>query len=202
MHGSASRERMVRAIVQAGARFSRAREMMPGPETLEHRGRLAVVRRLTQLIVSRAGRLVTACLVLACGPAAPAAEQKPTTPVVSSAPAAGGASAGSPSLEVRKFGGSVGFRSRDNLRDHFIKHGREFGAITMDAYLTQAQTLRDASIDDRVLELARDDGVFSRFDRDSGSFLAFNADGTIRTFFRPNDGERYFRRQARRRPIP
>jgi pyocin large subunit-like protein len=40
----------------------------------------------------------------------------------------------------------------------------------------------------------------SRFDRGSGGFVAFDADGIIRTYFRPNDGEAYFRRQARRRP--
>ena len=28
--------------------------------------------------------------------------------------------------------------------------------------------------------------------------IAFNRDGTIRTFFKPNDGERYYRRQAER----
>jgi pyocin large subunit-like protein len=38
--------------------------------------------------------------------------------------------------------------------------------------------------------------VISRFDKATGSFIAFNADGTIRTFFRPVDGENYFRRQA------
>jgi pyocin large subunit-like protein len=52
-----------------------------------------------------------------------------------------------------------------------------------------------------VLEIRRpSDGVVSRFDRRSGAFLAFDSDGTIRTFFRPNDGESYFRRQARRAP--
>jgi len=40
--------------------------------------------------------------------------------------------------------------------------------------------------------------VVTRFDRTSGAFLAFNSDGVIRTFFKPNDGERYFRRQAER----
>ena len=49
-----------------------------------------------------------------------------------------------------------------------------------------------------VLEIRRQDGVVSRFDRSTGSFIAVNADGTIRTFFRPKDGERYFRRQATR----
>ena len=49
-----------------------------------------------------------------------------------------------------------------------------------------------------VLETIRRDGVTTRFDRQTGAFVAFNADGTIRTFFKPNDGERYYRRQAER----
>ena len=32
----------------------------------------------------------------------------------------------------------------------------------------------------------------------TGSFIAFNANGVIRTFFKPNDGERYYRRQSER----
>ena len=35
-------------------------------------------------------------------------------------------------------------------------------------------------------------------DRSSGTFLAFNPDLTIRTFFKPNDGESYFHRQSKR----
>lgn len=34
--------------------------------------------------------------------------------------------------------------------------------------------------------------------RATGDFLAANPDGTIRTFFRPNTAEAYFRRQAQR----
>jgi pyocin large subunit-like protein len=68
----------------------------------------------------------------------------------------------------------------------------------MDAYLQAAQTLRDAPTGGDVLEVRRADGVISRFDRRDGSFIAVNPDGTIRTFFRPNDGEAYFRRQATR----
>ncbi|MEP6832119.1 MAG: hypothetical protein ABJB74_01945 [Gemmatimonas sp.] len=40
------------------------------------------------------------------------------------------------------------------------------------------------------------------FDRSAVDCLAFDHDGTIRTFFKPNDGERYFRRQANRPPSP
>jgi len=84
--------------------------------------------------------------------------------------------------------------------EHFAKHGEEFPGMGMDAYLAAAQALRDARAGGTVLEVRRRDGVVSRFDRRSGAFLAFNADGTIRTFFRPNDGEAYFRRQASRVP--
>lgn len=91
---------------------------------------------------------------------------------------------------------SRGFRTQELFRDHYAKHGREFGNIPADEYLRQAQSLRDAPLSATVLEIRRQDGVISRFDKATGSFIAFNADGTIRTFFRPVDGENYFRRQA------
>lgn len=94
---------------------------------------------------------------------------------------------------------AVGFRSPRRLDEHYAKHGSEFGQISRAEYLRRAQQLRDAPLGDEILELRRGDGTTSRFDRASGAFIAFDADGTIRTFFRPNDGEAYFRRQARRR---
>ena len=96
---------------------------------------------------------------------------------------------------------NIGFRTRRNLEEHFAKHGAEFGGATMEQYLAMAQALRDAPPGGDVLELVRSgDGVVSRFDRKRGAFLAFDRDGTIHTFFRPNDGEAYFRRQANRSP--
>jgi hypothetical protein len=93
----------------------------------------------------------------------------------------------------------IGFSSRQKLIDHFQKHGREFGAISMEEYLRQAQELRDRPVGGDILETVRPDGVISRFGRTSGAFVAYNPDGVIRTFFRPNEGEAYFRRQSRRR---
>ena len=93
---------------------------------------------------------------------------------------------------------SRGFETHEKLVDHWGKHGAEFGTITIDDYLKLAQQLRDAPVGGDILEIVREDGVASRFDRASGAFLAFNPDRTIRTFFKPNDGERYFQRQARR----
>src|SRR5581483_4526443 len=89
-----------------------------------------------------------------------------------------------------------GFRSRRQLDEHYQKHGAEFGNITENEYLRLAQELRDASAGGPILEARRPDGEFSRFDRRHGYFGAYNPDGTIRTFFIPNAGESYFRRQA------
>ncbi len=96
---------------------------------------------------------------------------------------------------------SRGFRNRARLEEHYQKHGAEFGRVTIEDYLVMAQALRDAPAGGDVLEAVRpSDGVISRFDRATGAFLAVDRDGTIRTFFKPNDGEAYFRRQANRRP--
>src|SRR5262245_37276316 len=92
----------------------------------------------------------------------------------------------------------IGFRRPEFLTEHFLKHGAEVGARDETAYLTMAQELRDRPAGGTVLEAVRPDHVTTRFDRVSGAFLAFNSDLTIRTFFRPSDGEQYFRRQLER----
>ena len=92
----------------------------------------------------------------------------------------------------------VGFHSRERLTEHYRKHGSEFGDVSMEEYLRLAQALRDRPAGGEVVEAVREDGVITRFDRASGAFLAFDSDRTIRTFFKPHDGEAYFRRQLGR----
>lgn len=94
--------------------------------------------------------------------------------------------------------GGPGFRSARQFDDHYIKHGSEFGRISKQEYLRLAQQLRDAPKGGDVLEAVRADGVITRFQKKKGWFGAYNRDRTIRTFFIPNDGERYFWRQAKR----
>lgn len=93
---------------------------------------------------------------------------------------------------------NVGWTSKYSLESHFRKHAGEFGNITIDDYLQEAKDLRDAPVGGAVLEIVRTDGVITRFNKQTGSFIAFNKDKSIRTLFRPDDGERYFRRQAER----
>jgi pyocin large subunit-like protein len=106
-------------------------------------------------------------------------------------------SADSQHTDARAWGAAVGFAD-PRLNEHYEKHGREFGGITKQEYLHQAQLLRDAAPGGAILEVVRSDGVVTRYDRETGAFIAFNPNGVIRTFFKPNDGERYFRRQAER----
>ena len=101
-------------------------------------------------------------------------------------------------VAAKGWGASVGFADARRLDEHFDKHGAEFGRITKQDYLRQAQLLRDAQVSGPILETVRRDGVATRFDRQTGAFIAFNPNGIIRTFFKPNDGERYYRRQAER----
>ena len=112
---------------------------------------------------------------------------------------ASGSNRNSPAAQARTDASGAGFASSTKLAEHYEKHGREFGSVTVDEYLRMAQELRDRPVDDSVVEAARGDGVVTRFDRKTGAFLAFNRDRTIRTFFKPNDGEAYFRRQLNRR---
>jgi pyocin large subunit-like protein len=93
---------------------------------------------------------------------------------------------------------NIGFANEKRLEEHYEKHGAEFGRITKQDYLRQAQLLRDAAVGGPVLQTVREDGVTTKFDRQTGAFVAFNPNGVIRTFFKPRDGERYFRRQAER----
>jgi pyocin large subunit-like protein len=120
--------------------------------------------------------VVLVFLVLACG-----SPQTPPAEVQKGKAALEGSAA--PSHVKRP---DVGFASRQKLVDHYRKHGREFGAVTMEQYLRKAQELRDRP-------------SVTRFDRESGDFIAFNRDGVIRTYFRPADGEAYYRRQLGRR---
>lgn len=129
------------------------------------------------------------CLTVACG-----SPQTPPTQAQKAKAAVEGSEA--PSHIKRS---DIGFASRQKLVDHYKKHGREFGAVTMEQYLRKAQELRDRPAGGAIMETTRPDGVVSRYDRETEDFLAFNRDGIIRTYFRPTDGEAYFKRQIGRR---
>lgn len=121
-----------------------------------------------------------------------------SVPTVSSRPPASRPTAGPARYRADPRLARIGFRSQQRLHDHFDKHDAEFGHITETEYLQMAQALRDAPISQWVLDATQADGTISRFDRQTGAFMAFDTDLTIRTFFLPDGGEAYFRRAANR----
>ena len=140
--------------------------------------------------------MVLAALVLALAAAVlvPRATQHAPPP----SPAVAPARTAAPSAIAWVAHPEIGFRSRERLEEHFRKHGRQFDAPDARAYLALAQALRDQPAGGDVLEAVRRDRAITRFDRARGAFLAFDPDLTIRTFFKPNDGEAYFRRELER----
>ena len=100
-------------------------------------------------------------------------------------------------LAITAIADNRGFRTRHLLDEHFAKHGADFGSVTQDEYLKMAQQLRDARPGKFILESKRKTGGGAKFDTRNNAFVAFDEDGTIRTFFVPNDGVRYFERQTR-----
>jgi pyocin large subunit-like protein len=91
-----------------------------------------------------------------------------------------------------------GFRTQHLLEDHFARFGSQFGATTtIQQYLHLAQQLRDANPGKNILMSKRTDGSGSKFDVKKGWFVAWDPDGTLRTFFVPRDGIRYFDRQQK-----
>jgi len=101
-------------------------------------------------------------------------------------------------IVVQALAAGPGFRTQRHLDTHYAQHGREFGKITKQQYLHLAQDLRDTPPRGQILESKRrSDGVTTRFDRKRGYFGAYDSDRTIRTFFIPNAGESYFKRQAK-----
>lgn len=90
--------------------------------------------------------------------------------------------------------GGPGFRNQHLLDDHFQRYGRAFGPINERQYLHLAQQLRDSHAGRYIRESKRQGGGVAKFDVKHGYFGSYDADGTIRTFFIPPDGIRYFER--------
>jgi pyocin large subunit-like protein len=99
-------------------------------------------------------------------------------------------------IAILAMAGGQGFRTENLLQEHYEKYCHEFGPISRAQYLHLAQQLRDRHVGNDILESRRPDGLI-RFDRKHGYFGSYERDGTIRTFFIPPDGIRYFERESR-----
>lgn len=95
-----------------------------------------------------------------------------------------------------------GFRTQHMLEEHYAKYGSGFGSITMDQYLRMAQQLRDSRAGKNILQAKRANGSVAKFDKRRGSFVAYDPDGTLRTFFVPKNGLRFFYQQSTSTKVP
>jgi pyocin large subunit-like protein len=83
------------------------------------------------------------------------------------------------------------------LQDHYDRYGAQFGHIDIQQYLRMAQQLRDSIPGKNILISRRPDGGGSKFDVKRGWFVAYDGDGTLRTFFIPKEGIRFFQAQQK-----
>lgn len=104
------------------------------------------------------------------------------------------------SMESRNGTGDVNhqFQSSELLQQHFEKHQYEFGNISVDEYLEQASRLADEEVSDDLVELRRSDNSISRYKFSTNEFIVVNEDGTIRTYFKPERKEEYWKYEIER----
>ena len=74
------------------------------------------------------------------------------------------------------------------LEEHYLKHGYQFGQITQEQYLHDAQALLDAGPGGDILEKIRPNGDVEHFRMSSGEFSVMTKRGRIRTYFKTDTG--------------
>jgi len=83
-------------------------------------------------------------------------------------------------------GRGQGFNDPDNLSDHFLKHGAEFGFKTEKEYLTAAQNFVSTKGNRGVLSTVRANGDTVIYNPTTNEFAVVTNSGSIRTFFKPD----------------
>jgi pyocin large subunit-like protein len=85
------------------------------------------------------------------------------------------------------------FSSEQALQDHFNKHGSEFGYSTKEEYLQGAINVIENPAS--LKEIEKEDGDIVYYLQSTNEIVFVSPSGTIRTYFRPDDGIDYFNRQ-------
>lgn len=108
-----------------------------------------------------------------------------SNPATNTGVAAGSAAPSSPQQHARPPPTKITWGSPRSLVDHFERHGSDFQARSADDYAAQAWLfLVRAKLEG--LPAKRDaGGVIRIFDPRSGTFAAYNPDGTTKTYFKP-----------------
>ena len=82
----------------------------------------------------------------------------------------------------------------ESLPDHFARHGGDFHARDADDYARLSWEFLQRAKAEGLPAKVDETGVLRVFDPQSGTFAAYNRDGTTKTFFKPGSRD-YFERQ-------
>jgi pyocin large subunit-like protein len=103
----------------------------------------------------------------------------------------GGSSGNSGNGEPEKCGFSDATR-----RQHFDKHGREYGAKSESEYEKMAIAFRDRPAGKSTRQFVSGDGFKFKYEESGNDFLITKPTGEIVTFYKPTDGLAYWERQV------
>ncbi|MEP6810910.1 MAG: hypothetical protein ABI992_11760 [Chthoniobacterales bacterium] len=84
-----------------------------------------------------------------------------------------------------------------SLPDHFARHGADFRARNADEYARMAAQFLQRAKTEGLPAKVDPSGVLRVFDYGTGTFGAYNRNGTTKTFFKPGNSS-YFARQPGR----
>lgn len=86
------------------------------------------------------------------------------------------------------------FANKTLFKEHYKKHKKEYGNISMDSYLKKAQALAGAS-GKHIKTKKRSNGDVLKYNTKTNDFLSMTKDDTIKTLFKPKRGIKYWNEQ-------
>ncbi|MEK6858361.1 MAG: RHS repeat-associated core domain-containing protein [Nanoarchaeota archaeon] len=96
------------------------------------------------------------------------------------------------SLNINSGFNKLNFASKEALIKHFESHGNDFGFTSSNQYLKASQNFLAGKAGKGVLEYTRPIGDVVRYNPQTNEFGVKTAQGTIRTYFKPTEGARYY----------
>ncbi len=88
--------------------------------------------------------------------------------------------------------------SPDSLNSHFSKHRSEFDNIDKRMYNRKARDLLNSLVGNSIEGFTSKAGWRFRYNKTTNEFAICDPDGTIVTYFRPNNGLNYWKEQIRK----
>ena len=92
----------------------------------------------------------------------------------------------------------VRFETPEKMQKHYDKHIDKYGNISISEYIALANELVNAKDTDDIERIVRSDESTAIYRFSTNDFLVITKDGYIRTFFKPDDGEAYWREEHER----